>query len=196
EVEQRRSEMKQLREAEEADAVKLAAAGREAEDALAVEGDSRARWAELTAPYPALSDPANLGRARQALAQAVTDTITRATETRGRLDALRTRLHSAEETHDVENEAYGMARAHGEQADQNVLEAQRLLNQARNALRAAGLEDVEARITLLQRQLKTAEERARQCGVAKGIALHRLEAARQTHTQQLQASAYAEKQLV
>jgi hypothetical protein len=195
EVEQRRAEMKQLREAEEGASVKLAASGREVEEASAEEEDARARWAEVTSPYPALADPANLGRARQALGQAVADTITRAAETRGRLDALRTRLRSAEETHDVEHEAYGMTRAHMEQVDQNVLEAQRLLNQARNALRAAGLENVEARITQLQRQLKAAEERARQCGVAKGIALHQLESARQTHAQQSQAAERAEKQL-
>ena len=41
-----------------------------------------------------------------------------------------------------------------------------------------GLENVETRITQLQRRLKEAEERARQTGVAKGIALHQLEAAR------------------
>jgi ABC-type oligopeptide transport system ATPase subunit len=195
EVEQRRAEMKQLREAEEAASVKLAASGSEVEEAAAEEEDARARWAEVTSAYPALADPASLSRARQALGQAVADTVTRASETRGRMDALRTRLHSAEETHDVESEAYGMTRAHMQQVDQTVLEAQRLLNQARSALRAAGLENVEARITQLQRQLKSAEERARQCGVAKGIALHQLEASRQTHSQQSRASEQAEKQL-
>ena len=88
-----------------------------------------------------------------------------------------------------------MTRAHMDAGGPDVHEAQRLLNQARNALQAAGLQDVEARITQLQRRLKTAEERARQLGVAKGIALHQLEAAHQTRTQQAQTAEHAEKQL-
>ena len=67
-------------------------------------------------------------------------------------------------------------------------EAQRLLNEARNALRQAGLEDVEARITQLQRRLKTAEDHARKTGVAKGIALHQLEAAKQERDQHAQTA--------
>ena len=178
EVEQRRSEMKSLRQTGEEAAVRLAAASRAVEDAEGAEDDARARWGDATAAYPALADPGSLPRARSALQQAVADTITRITETRSRLEQLHARVRTAEDAHDVESETYGMARAQMDAVDQKVIEAQRLLNQARNALRAAGLEDVEARITQLQRQLKAAEEHARKTGVAKGIALHQQEAAR------------------
>jgi hypothetical protein len=96
------------------------------------------------------------------------------------LAQLRTRLRSAEDTHGAESEVYGMARAHMDEADNEVQEAQRILNQARSALQAAGLQNVEVRITQLQRRLKAAEERARQTGVAKGIALHQVASAKQT----------------
>ena len=119
------------------------------------------------------------------------DTITRITETRSRLEQLHSRVRTAEDAHDVEGETYGMARAQMDGVDQKVIEAQRLLNQARNALRAAGLEDVEARITHLQRQLKAAEEQARKTGVAKGIALHQLEAAKQERDHQAQTAQQA-----
>lgn len=188
EVEQRRSEMKSLRETEEEAAVKLAAAGRAVSDAAAEEDDARDRWGDVTAAYPALDDPTALPRVRAALQQAVADTITRVTETRSRLEQLRSRVRTAEDAHDVENETYGMARAQMDVVDQKVIEAQRLLNQARNALRAAGLEDVEARITHLQKQLKTAEEHARKTGVAKGIALHQQDAAKQERDHQAQAA--------
>ncbi|MGZ3582136.1 MAG: SbcC/MukB-like Walker B domain-containing protein [Ktedonobacterales bacterium] len=179
EVEQRRGEMRTLREAEESTAVRLASAAREAENAAADEEDERARWADTTAAYPALADPAHLARARLTLTQAVADAVTRAGETRARLAQLRTRLRSAEDAHGADFEVYGMVRAHMDQMDNEVQEAQRLLNQARGALQAAGLQNVEARITQLQRRLKTAEERARQTGVAKGIALHQVESAKQ-----------------
>ena len=129
-------------------------------------------------PIPRSKTPPRCHATRAALQQAVADTITRITETRSRLEQLQSRVRTAEDAHDVENETYGMTRAQMDAVDQKVIEAQRLLNQARNALRAAGLEDVEARITHLQRQLKTAEEHARKTGVAKGIALHQREAAR------------------
>jgi hypothetical protein len=188
EVEQRRSEMKSLRQTEEEAVVKLTAAGRAVQDAAADEDDARGRWDDATAAYPALDDPAMLPRARAALQQAVADTITRITETRSRLEQLHSRVRTAEDAHDVESETYGMARAQMDTLDQKVIEAQRLLNQARNALRAAGLEDVEARITQLQRQLKAAEEHARKTGVAKGIAMHQQDAAKLERDHQAQAA--------
>jgi hypothetical protein len=195
EVEQRRTEMRGLREAEETDAVRLAAAGREAEMAGAEEEDERARWADATAAFPALADPSGLSRARLALTQAVADAVTRAGETRGRLSQLRTRLRAAEDSHGAESEVYGMARVHMDQVDQEVQEAQRLLNQARGALQAAGLQNVEARISQLQRRLKSAEERARQTGVAKGIALHQVESARQTRVSRAATAETAARKL-
>ncbi len=195
EVEQRRSEMKSLRQTEEEAAVRLTAAGRAVQDAAADEDDARGRWDDATAAYPALDDPAMLARARAALQQAVADTITRITETRSRLEQLHSRVRTAEDAHDVESETYGMARAQMDTLDQKVIEAQRLLNQARNALRAAGLEDVEARITQLQRQLKAAEENARKTGVAKGIALHQQDAAKQERDHQAQTAEQATHQL-
>jgi len=192
EVEQRRGELRGLREAEEAASLRLAAAARGVEDAAREEEDARARWADTTRDYPALAaDHATLERARQALAQAVADAVARVAETRGRLTQLGARLRSAEETHSAESEAYGMARAYLDQCDHKAQEAQRLLNEARNALRAAGLEDFEARITQLQRRLKATEEQARKAGVAKGIAIHQLDAARQARETQEQASARA-----
>ena len=197
EVEQRRSRDEvTLREAEEAASVKLAATGREVEEAAADEEDARARWADADLAYPALADPADLRPCHGTRSpRRWPDTITRATETRARLDALRTRLRSAEDTHGAENEVYGMARAHRDQVDAEVQEAQRLLNQARNALQAAGLENVEARITQLQRRLKEAEEQARKTGIAKGIALHRLEAAQQERAAKAELAAAAAKHL-
>ena len=179
EIEQRRLEMRALREADDAAAVRLAAASREKEDAAADEEDERARWADATRSYSALADPAHLARSRLTLGQAAADAVTRAGETRGRLSQLRTRLRSAEDSQGAENEVYGMARAHMDQVDNEVQEAQRILNQARTALQAAGLQNVEARITQLQRRLKTAEASARQTGVAKGIALHRVASAKE-----------------
>ena len=155
EIDQRRAEMRTLREADDAASVRLAAATREAEDAAADEEDERSRWADATRSYPALADPAHLTRSRLTLSEAVADAVTRAAETRNRLSQLRTRLRSAEDSHGAENEVYGMARAHMEEVDNEVQEAQRILNQARSALQAAGLQNVEARITQLQRRLKT-----------------------------------------
>jgi energy-coupling factor transporter ATP-binding protein EcfA2 len=195
EMEQRRGEMRTLREAEEAASVQLAAASREAETTLAEEQDELQRWADVTSAYAGLADPARLAPARVALAQSVADAVTRARETRGRLDQLRARLRSAEDSRGAENEVYGMARAHMDHVDQEVREAQRLLNQARSALQAAGLQDVETRISQIQRRLKAAEERARQTGVAKGIALHKVEAARQAHARQAAHAAEAEAQV-
>ncbi len=192
EIEQRRGELRSLRESEETASLRLAAATREAEEATRDERDARERWAEVTRDYPALvGDPAALERARLALSQAVADTVARAAETRGRLAQLGARLRSAEETHSAENEAYGMARAYLDQCERKTQEAQRLLNEARNALRAAGLENFEARITQLQRRLKAAEEQARKAGVAKGIALHQLEAAQQTRQTAAEAATRA-----
>ena len=195
EVEQRRAEVRTLREAEDTTTVRLTAAGREAEDAAADEEDARARWADMTHAYSALADPTHLGRARLTLAQTIQDASTRAAETRARLDQLRTRLRSAEDTHGAESEVYGMARVHRDQVDAEVQEAQRLLNQARGALQAAGLQNVEARITQLQRRLKEAEEEARKTGIARGITLHRLEAAQQERAAKAELAATAAKHL-
>ncbi len=195
EIEQRRGEVRTLRETEEGAAVKLAAAARDAEDADADEQDERARWADVTRPYPGLADPANLARARLTLSQIVADAVARAAETRGRLSQLQTRLRSAEDSHGAEAEVFGMARAAMDQVDHDVQEAQRVLNQARAALQKAGLQDVEARITQLQRRLKTAEDRARQTGVAKGIALHQVEASKQSRDASAALSEDAAKKL-
>jgi Putative exonuclease SbcCD, C subunit/P-loop containing region of AAA domain len=195
EVEQRRGEMRTLKLAEEK-AGKLARdAARAAEEAAEIEEAERARWTERIATYPRLADPARLPAARTALAQAVADSAARVAEARGRLLHLQIRLRTAEETRGAESEVYGMVRAHTQQAGAAVEEAQRLLDQARSALRAAGLENVEARITQLQRRLKEAEERARQLGVAKGVALHQLESSRQARAVQAEAMAAAGKLL-
>ncbi len=185
EVEQRRIEMRALREAEEQSSVRLAAAGREVDAAALEEEDARQRWTDATATFPALANPASLLRARLAVSQAVADSIARSAETRSRLAQAQASTRAAEDAHGAEAESFEMARAHREQVEQKAQEAQRILNDARNALRKAGLENVETRITQLQRRLKEAEERARQTGVAKGIALHQLEAARRrAHAQQ------------
>src|SRR5262249_37782752 len=130
EMEGRRAEMRALREAEESAGVRLAAAAREAQDAAAEDEDERARWADVTRPYPALADPASLARARLTLSQAVADASARAAETRGRLGQLRSRLRSAEDGHGAESEVYGMARAYLDQVEREAQEAQRVLNQA------------------------------------------------------------------
>jgi len=189
EVEQRRTELRALRDADEAASVTLAAAGREAESAAAEEEDERMRWADATRGYPALADPAQLERSRQALANSVADAVARAGETRNRLLRLEERLRAAEDDAAAEREVYGMARAQMDQVDVEVQEAQRSLNQARSAMTAAGLENVETHIHLLQERLKAAEEAARQAGVAKGVALHQVEAGlreRDLKAQQLQ----------
>jgi hypothetical protein len=195
EVEQRRGEMRTLRLAEDKAAKVARDAGRAADAAGELEEAERARWAERIATYAALADPGQLPMARAALAQAVADSAARSAEARGRISLMQTRLRSAEETRGAESEVYGMARGHMEQADAAVKEAQRLLEQARRALRAAGLENVEARITQLQRRLKETEERARQMGVAKGVALHQLEASRQSREAQATATAAASRLL-
>jgi hypothetical protein len=184
EVEQRRIEMRALREAEEQASVRLAAAGREVDAAGIEEEDARQRWTDATTNFPALANPASLMRARLAVSQAVADAIARSAETRSRLAQAQVNTRAAEDAHGAEAESFEMARTHREQVEQKAQEAQRILNDARNALRKAGLENVETRITQLQRRLKEAEERARQTGVAKGIALHQLEAARGAHAQQ------------
>jgi hypothetical protein len=187
--------MRSQREADDAAAVRLAAATRDAEDAAADEEDERARWADATRSYPALADPAQLSRSRLTLGQVVADAVTRAGETRSRVTQLRTRLRSAEDSHGADSEAFAMAREHLEQMDNEVQEAQRVLNQARSALQKAGLQNFEARITQLQRRLKEAEERARQTGVAKGIALHRVDSARRVQSEALVESEKASRHL-
>jgi hypothetical protein len=195
EMEQRRSELRTLREADDTASVALAAAGREAETAAAEEEDERLRWAEATSGYPALADPASLERARLAVANAVADAITRAGETRSRLTMLSERLRSAEDTAAAESEVYGMARAHMDQVDRETQEAQRSLNQARSAMNAAGLQNVEMRIHELQERLKAAEEAARQAGVAKGVALHQVQAAQRERESRAQELDHIRKRL-
>jgi hypothetical protein len=195
EVEQRRGELRTMRLAEEKAARVVADATRAVDDATAREEEERDRWAERTAAYPALANPTQLGPARSVLGQAVADSVARVAEARGRLGQMRLRLRTAEESRGAEAEVYGMTRTHMQQAADAVTEAQRLLDQARSALRAAGLENVEARITQLQRRLKDAEERARATSVAKGVALHKREAARQAHAAQAEGAAAATGQL-
>ena len=195
EVEQRRAEMRTLRLAEEKATKAMNDAARAATEATELAEAERARWTERIAAYPALADPTQLPIARAALSQAASDAIARAAEARGRLDQLLARLRSAEETRGAESEVFGMARERARQADDAVTEAQRLLDQARGALRAAGLENVEARITQLQRRLKEAEERARQMGVAKGVALHQFDAAQQERAAQAAAAETATRTL-
>ena len=154
EVEQRRTEMKSLREAEEAASVRLAAAGREVEDAAAEEEDARHAGPTPLRHIPRwrTREPDTRARSRLHRRWPIPSRDHRDTQPSG---AAAHALRSAEDAHDVENESL----RHGARADasrwtRRRIEAQRLLNQARNALRAAGLEDVEARITQLQRQLK------------------------------------------
>jgi hypothetical protein len=195
EVEQRRGEMRTLKLAEEKAAKVMRDAERAATEASEIAEADRARWAERVAAYPALTDPTQLPVARAALAQASSDAIARAAEARGRLDQMLARLRSAEESRGAESEVYGMARERAQQAESAVTESQRLLDQARGALRQAGLENVEARITALQRRLKEAEERARQMGVAKGVALHQLDATQQERAAQSTAAEAAARAL-
>jgi colicin import membrane protein len=191
EVEQRRGEMRTLRLAEEKATAAVTQATRAVEEADALEQAERARWTERIAAFPALADPSRLATARATLAQAVADAVARATEASGRLTQMQARLRTAEDARGAESEVYGMSRAYLQQTDDAVVEARRLLDRARSALRAAGLENVEARITQLQRRLKEAEEHARQMGVAKGIALHQLEAARQAREAQTHSAGEA-----
>jgi hypothetical protein len=179
EVEQRRGEMRTLKLAEEQAAGALAQATRAAEEAADHEAAERARWRDRVAALPALADPAAVPLARHTVAQAAADAVARAAESRGRLVHMQSRLRTVEDAHGAESEVFGMARAYQQQTDEAVDVARRTLEQARSALRAAGLENVEARITQLQRRLKETEERARQLGVNKGIALHQLDAAKQ-----------------
>jgi hypothetical protein len=179
EVEQRRGEMRTLKLAEEQAGGALKQAARAVEEAAELEESERARWRDRIAAFPALADPAAVPMARVTMAQAAADAIARAAETRGRMLHMQSRLRTVEDARGADAEVHSMARSYVQQTDDAVDEARRLLDQARSALRAAGLENVEARITQLQRRLKEAEERARQLGVNKGIALHQLDAARQ-----------------
>jgi energy-coupling factor transporter ATP-binding protein EcfA2 len=195
EVEQRRGEMRTLKLAEEQAAGALTKATKAAEEAAEHEAAERARWRDRVAALPALADPAVVPLARHTVAQAAADAIARAAESRGRLGNMQTRLRTVEDAHGAEAEVFGMARAYQQQTDEAVDIARRTLEQARSALRAAGLENVEARITQLQRRLKETEERARQLGVKKGIALHQLDAARQQRAAQATGAEEAARQM-
>jgi|GEM_PF-1262618 len=173
----------------------IANAQRTVTEAEAIETSQREQWKTAVGPFTALVDPARLPTARAAVAQAIADALNRAAEARTRLAQLQSRLRSAEETRSAEAEAFGSARAHMTQADRAVEEAQRLLAAARGSLRAAGLENVENRMTELQTRLRTAQEIARQMGVAKGIALHQLEANQQRYDAAIREAKVAGQQL-
>jgi hypothetical protein len=144
-----------------------------------IEQSLRAQWRQAVGGFTALTDPAKLGPARLAVTQAIADALARATEARGRLAQLHQRLRGAEEARAAENEAFGQARSLLAQADRDADEAKRLLEIARGSLRAAGLDNVELRLTELQQRLKAAQEVARQMGVNKGVALHQFDATQQ-----------------
>jgi len=157
----------------------IANANRTVTEAENIERGQQEQWQLAVGDFVALTDPTRLPQARLAVAQAVADVLNRATEARGRLAQLQSRQRSAEESRAAEAEAFGSARAHMTQADRDADEAQRLLTTARGSLRAAGLENVEQRMTELQHRLRSAQETARQLGVAKGVALHQLDAMQQ-----------------
>ncbi len=181
EVRARLSESQDAQSSQEETAQAITNAQRTLAEAEHIEQVQREQWKAAVGEYKALADPAKLPIARAAVAQAVADALSRATEARGRLAQLQSRLRSAEEARAAEAEAFGGARAHMAQADRDADEAQRLLAAARGSLRAAGLENVEQRMTELQQRLKTAQERARQMGVTKGVALHQLDAAQKRY---------------
>lgn len=176
EVRVRLSEAQDTQSAVEETAAAIASAQRLVAEAEGIEQAQRAQWKQAVGAYTALTEPGRLGPARLTLAQAVADALNRANEARGRLAQLQTRLRAAEEARSAEAEAFGQARSLMAQADKDVDEAQRFLAEARGMLRAAGLENVEVRLTELQQRLKSAQEVARQMGVAKGVALHQLDA--------------------
>jgi hypothetical protein len=176
EVRGRLSEAQEALAAQDETAQAVANAARTVAEAEGIATAQFEQWKLAVGPYKALTEPAKLAPARHAVLQAVNDAVNRASEARGRLAQLQSRLRSAEEARSAEAEAFGQARAHLAQADRDVDEAQRLLAAARGSLRAAGLENVELRMTELQRRLKQAQEAARQMGVAKGVALHQLDA--------------------
>jgi energy-coupling factor transporter ATP-binding protein EcfA2 len=179
EVRGRLTESQDTQSAHEETAQAVANAQRTLAEATVIEHEQSEQWKAAVGNYSTLTDPSKLPIARQALSQAVADALNRAFEARGRLSQLQQRLRAAEETRAAEAEAFGAARAHVAQADRDVDEAQRLLTAARGSLRAAGLDNVEAQMTELQQRLRAAQEIARQRGVAKGVALHQLEAAQQ-----------------
>ncbi len=176
EVRGRLSEAQEALAAQDETAQAVANAARTVTEAEGIATAQFEQWKLAVGPYKALTEPAKLAPARHAVLQAVNDAVNRAAEARGRLAQLQSRLRSAEEARSAEAEAFGQARAHLAQADRDVEEAQRLLAAARGSLRAAGLENVELRMTELQQRLKQAQEVARQMGVAKGVALHQLDA--------------------
>ncbi len=160
-------------------AMAVSDAQRTVQEAEAIEQNQMEIWKTSAGVYHQLADIQKLAQARLLVAQSVSDAINRAAEMRQRLASLQARLRSAEESYAAEEESYGIARAALSDADKAADDAQKLLMSARNALRDAGLENVEARITDLQKRLKTTQDRARQLGVAKGVALHQLEASQQ-----------------
>jgi hypothetical protein len=176
EVRTRLAEAQEALAAHDETAQAIANATRTVAEAESIAQAQFEQWKLAVGPYTALTEPAKLAPARHAVTQAVADALNRAGEARGRLVQLQSRLRSAEESRSAEAEAFGQARAHLAQADRDVDEAQRLLAAARGSLRAAGLENVELRMTDLQQRLKQAQEAARQMGVAKGVALHQLAA--------------------
>ncbi len=163
----------------EESAAAIANAQRMVAETESIANTQREQWKLAVGPFTALTDPTRLAQARKSVSQAVADALNRAVEARARLAQLQTRLRAAEEARTAEAEAFGQSRAHLAQADRDVDEAKRILTAARGSLRAAGLDNVELRMTELQQRLRTAQEKARQMGVQRGVALHQLDAAQQ-----------------
>ena len=157
EVEQRRVEMRALREAEEAASVQAGRRRARGGGCRAEEEDARAaldrRHDAISRRWPI--PPSLTARASRRCAGGRRLPSRDPPRHAAAWRSCSTRVRSAEDTHDAESESlrHG-ARAHASRWIRRCSEAQRILNQARNALRAAGLENVEARITQLQRQLK------------------------------------------
>ncbi len=181
EVRARLAESQEMLSTQEEAAQAVANAARTVAEAEGIAQTQFEQWKVAVGPFKALTEPAKLAPARHAVMQAVADALNRASEARGRLVQLQSRLRSAEEARSAEAEAFGQARAHLAQADRDVDEAQRFLATARGSLRDAGLENVEQRMTELQQRLRQAQELARQMGVAKGVALHQFDAMQQRH---------------
>ena len=195
EVRSRLAEAQDALGAQDETAQALASAARVVAEAESIAQAQHEQWRAAVGPFTALTEPAKLAPARHAVLQAVADAVNRAGEARGRLVQLQARLRSAEEARSAEAEAFGQARAHMTQADRDVEEAQRLLAAARGSLRAAGLENVETRMTELQTRLKAAQEAARQMGVAKGVALHQMDAMQTRYDAATQDAKQAQAQL-
>ncbi len=190
-----------LQEAQEASATlaettqAIANARRVVGEAESIAAAQFEQWRAAAGSFTTLGEPERLPQVRKSVNQAVADALNRATEARSRLVQLQSRQRAAEEARGAEAEAFGQTRAQMAQADRDVEEAKRLLATARGSLRAAGLENVEIRLTELQQRLRSAQESARQMGVARGVALHQLDATQQRFDAATAESQTAAKQL-